>query len=79
MRGACKGTYMTWFISYDAIYNSNQQTRKGNYGREQAHVERIINQVLRNPREHVEARQNKIHVVVHIRLHLAFSKATTQE
>lgn len=57
---------ITWFISYEAIYNKCLSS-VNRYEREDV-VERIVDQILADPREHVQARQDEIHVILNVGL-----------
>lgn len=55
------------FISYDAT--CVQKSVSGNSCLERvAYIEGIVDQVLGDPGEHVDAREGKVHMVAHVRL-----------
>ena len=61
-------TYMTSFISYDDIWKQCSVTFfvEGPERSDKTHIERIVDQVLTDTCEHIQARQDILHVIIHI-------------
>ena len=63
-----EATYMPSFISYETIcggvnHNIELRQRTGTY------IARVIDEVVTDPREHVQAHEYVLHMIVDVRLH----------